>query len=304
MLDSGSHRCETLRLLDGRRLAYTLTGPRHGRPVVYCHGAIGTPIDATVDLRRLTQDLGILYIAPSRPGVGGSDALPDRTIYDFADDVTQLVDHLGIGRFSVTGVSAGGPYALAVAHKLQGRVERVGVCSSLSPLCAPHRTPGLQRRVRIPLGAMAHAPSLVRMTGDVLLPLVARHPQLVTRVIAMHAARSEQARLASNDEKSAAARSFLDACCEGVGGLVDDYLTYIQGWGFPLAEIEVEAQLWHGGQDPLVPVEHALQLAAELPRCRVFVDPDEGHHFFRARLAMILQALVAEPAQVPVGRAA
>ena len=50
--------------------------------------------------------------------------------------------------------------------------------------------------------------------------------------------------------------------------------------------------LWHGLEDPLVPIEHALQLAATLPGCRVFLDPDEGHHFFRRRLAEILAVLV------------
>lgn len=114
----------------------------------------------------------------------------------------------------------------------------------------------------------------------------------------------EQARLASADERAAAARSFLDACCGGVGGLVEDYLTYASGWGFEPSEIETDVQLWHGGADPLVPVEHALQLAADLPRCHVFVDPDEGHHFFRARLAMILEALIAAPAQTPARHAA
>ncbi len=57
--------------------------------------------------------------------------------------------------------------------------------------------------------------------------------------------------------------------------------------------------LWHGAGDPLVPVEHALQLAAALPNCRVFVDPDEGHHFFRSGLGEILAALVA-PDEVAV----
>lgn len=304
MLNHGRHRCETIELRDGRRLAFTLTGPADGQPVVYCHGAIGTPVDATVDLRRLTETLGVRYIAPSRPGVGGSDPQPGRTVYDFADDVAQLADGLNLRRFAVTGVSAGGPYALAVAHRLPERVTRVGVCSSLSPLCAPHRTPGLKRRMRMPLAALARAPRLTRLVGDALLPVIARHPELVTKVIALHAARGEQARLASADERAAAARSFLDACCGGVGGLVEDYLTYASGWGFEPSEIETDVQLWHGGADPLVPVEHALQLAADLPRCHVFVDPDEGHHFFRARLAMILEALIAAPAQTPARHAA
>lgn len=50
--------------------------------------------------------------------------------------------------------------------------------------------------------------------------------------------------------------------------------------------------MWHGARDPLVPIEHPLQLAVSLPACRIFVDPDEGHHFFRRRLEAIMTVLL------------
>ncbi|HEX3803181.1 MAG TPA: alpha/beta fold hydrolase [Solirubrobacteraceae bacterium] len=281
---------------DGRSLAFTVTGPADGSPVFYCHGAIGTPVDATIDLQRIARQIGVRYIAPSRPGVGGSDPRPGRTVLDFADDVGELADALALERFSVIGVSAGGPYALAVAHQLPDRVRRVALCSALAPFCQPHRTPGLRRRIRLPLAFLAGAPRLVRGLGDAVLPAVARHPELITRVVAAHAAPSERDRLARSDERAAASQSFLDATCAGVGGLIDDFLTYAFGWGFDPREVDSEVQLWHGASDPLVPVEHALQLAAMLPNCRVFIDPDEGHHFFRSGLGEILAALVAPDA--------
>lgn len=290
--DRSAHRLESLTLADGRRLAYTDTGSVAATPVIYCHGAIGTPVDATVDLARMTEFLGIRYIAPSRPGVGGSDPSPGRTIPDFADDIRQLADALSLERISVAGVSAGGPYALAVAHRLGDRVDRVAVCSSLSPLCAPHRTPGMRLRIRLALAALARAPTACEWLGDAVLPIVARHPWLVGRVIAAHAAASERARLGSPEERAAASRSFLDAACGGVGGMIADYLTYSADWGFDAAEVRSEVHLWHGLGDPLVPVEHALQLAAALRHCRIFFDPDEGHHFFRSSLARILAVLV------------
>jgi hypothetical protein len=74
--------------------------------------------------------------------------------------------------------------------------------------------------------------------------------------------------------------------------MIDDYLTYSRAWGFGPGEIDPEVHVWHGGIDPLVPVEHALQLAVALPRCRIFVDPDEGRHFFRRRLDEILAVLL------------
>ncbi|HEX3616851.1 MAG TPA: alpha/beta fold hydrolase [Solirubrobacteraceae bacterium] len=260
--------------------------------MIYCHGAIGTPVEATIDLERIVDRAGVHFIAPSRPGVGGSDPQPRRTILDFAGDVAELADLLGLERFSLLGVSAGGPYALAVAHQLGARVQRIALCSALSPFCMPHRTPGLRRRIGLPLTALAAAPELARMLGNAVLPLLAEHPRLITAVIAAHAAPGERARLTSSREGSAASTSFLDAASGGVGGLIDDFLTYAHGWGFDPSVVGCEVQLWHGACDPLVPVEHALQLAAALPNCRVFVDPDEGHHFFRSSLGQILGALV------------
>lgn len=73
--------------------------------------------------------------------------------------------------------------------------------------------------------------------------------------------------------------------------------------GLAVGDVRPEVHLWHGLGDPLVPVEHALQLAIALPRCRAFLHPDEGHHFFRRRLGEILSALVGDnpgPAVTPV----
>jgi hypothetical protein len=74
--------------------------------------------------------------------------------------------------------------------------------------------------------------------------------------------------------------------------MIEDCLTYSRGWGFRPEDVEPEVQLLHGGLDPLVPIEHALQLAVSLPACQIFVDPDEGHHFFRRRLEEIMTILL------------
>jgi pimeloyl-ACP methyl ester carboxylesterase len=259
---------------------------------VYCHGAIGTPLGAAVDLEAMVAELGIRYIAISRPGLGGSDPAPGRTIVSFAADVRQLLDALEIERFAVVGVSAGGPYALAVARELDRRVSRVAVCSSLSPLWAPHRTPGTQRRIRLALSVLAAAPWLCAAMGDLAVPAIRRHPELLSRVIAAHAAPGERRMLQRADERAAASTSFLDAASGGVRGMIEDYLVYSGDWGFSAGDVAADVHLWHGLEDPLVPIEHALHLAIALPRCRVFLDPDEGHHFFRRRLARILAVLV------------
>ena len=290
---SDTHRREQVRLADGRRLAFCESGPRGGAPVLYCHGAIGTPLSRSVDLEAIAYDVGVRYLAVSRPGVGGSDPAPGRSVLSFAADVREFADALSVDRFAVVGVSAGGPYALALARELPDRVQRVAVCSSLSPLCAPHRTPGMTWRIRLALASLARTPGCWGALGDAMLPLIKRHPELLSGVIAAHAAASERVRLHQPGERAATSSSFLDAAEDGgVRGMIEDYLTYSRPWGYSPAEVEQEVHLWHGLNDPLVPIDHALVLAATLPRCRAFFDPEEGHHFFRRRLASILAALV------------
>jgi pimeloyl-ACP methyl ester carboxylesterase len=290
-----------VRLADGRRLSYAETGPRDGTAVVYCHGAIGTPLGGSVDLDASAWDLDIRHVSVNRPGVGGSDPAPGRTIVQFASDLHELVDALRIGRFSLVGVSAGGPYALAAARELPDRVDRVAVCSSLSPLCELHQTPGVALRVRLALRILARIPGPCAAMGEAILPLVRRHPQLLSRIIAAHAAPSERKHLARADERDAVMASFLTATAGGVRGPIDDYLVYSAPWGFAADEIRCEVHLWHGLNDPLVPIDHALELAVALPRCRVFFDPDEGHHFFRRRLAEILGVLIGQRAEPSAG---
>jgi pimeloyl-ACP methyl ester carboxylesterase len=211
---------------------------------------------------------------------------------DFAADIEELADALSLPAFDLIGVSAGGPYALAAAHAMPERVRRVAICSSLSPLCAPHETRGLALRNRIALSLLANAPELCVALGDAALPIVRRNPGLLSRVIAAGASRDERPALREGAERLAAGASFLDAASGGVGGMVEDYLICGRAWGFSPRAVSAEVQLWHGLADRLVRVDHALELAATLPRCEVFFDPDEGHHFFRRRFAEILARLV------------
>ncbi len=136
----------------------------------------------------------------------------------------------------MVGVSAGGPYALAVARELEARVDRVALCSSLSPLCFPHRTPGMQWRIRLALAVLAGAPEMCAAIGDMAVPVIRRHPELLTRVIAAHAAPGERRLLQRADERSAASTSFLDAARDGVRGMIEDYLVYASPWGFGRAK--------------------------------------------------------------------
>jgi pimeloyl-ACP methyl ester carboxylesterase len=260
---------EAARLRDGRTITFSSAGPRDGFPVVYCHGAIGSPRWRTPELEALTERVGIRYLVVNRPGFGGSDPHPGRTVADFAADVGELMDRLGHDRFSVVGVSAGAPYALACGWAL---AERLTALAAVSPLGPPGRmggASGLRYRVALwPFGTV--------VVGPLLAGLCLRGLRL-------------------RDHTSPAA-------------MIDDYVVCRRGWGFDPEEVRAPVTVWHARGDRLVPLAHTLSLAAAIPGCLTRVDPSGGHFFYSRRIIEIVSALVPggpEPAPaLPGARAA
>jgi pimeloyl-ACP methyl ester carboxylesterase len=229
----------------------------------------------------------------SRPGFGRSDPCPGRKIADFAEDVEHLADGLGLGRFTIVGVSAGGPYAIACARALPERAAATAAVRSLSPLCPPHAGPWMPAHLRFGLRALVRRPDLIARGGTGVMRLVERHPKALARLTTLGATPADRQLLAAAEGGRAAIESFLAAASGGVRGMIDDYVTCCTGWGFDVGDVRGEVHLWHGEQDRFVPVEHARALAAALPRCRARFDAEDGHFFFRRRLAEVLGALAA-----------
>lgn len=292
-MPSSAFTAGSIRLNGGRRLAFAEHGSRDGSAILYLHGAIGSPLGVADELAAVIERLGLRWICVERPGFGASDPAPGRSMLGFAADVGELLDALGLRRVAVIGVSAGGPYALACAHHLSGRVGAVAVCSSVSPLGAPHGVPGLPLRVRLPLALLAARPRPCTAALDRAARLARRHPGLVRRVLRLGAAAGDTGLRAGGAAGGVAVDGLLATLSGGVQGLVEDYLISCRPWGFSPAEVRTPVCLWHGMQDRIVPVEHAWQLAAALPSCRASFDPDEGHFFFRRRVGEIAEGVVA-----------
>jgi pimeloyl-ACP methyl ester carboxylesterase len=58
---------------------------------------------------------GLRLISYDRPGYGGSDPQPGRTVADCASDVRAICAALDVQQLATWGVSGGGPHVLACA---------------------------------------------------------------------------------------------------------------------------------------------------------------------------------------------
>ena len=81
----------------------------------------------------LAERQGIRMICYDRPGYGGSDRDPGRSVASCAQDVRAMADALGIERLGVWGISGGGPHAIACAALLADLVPAVAVLASPAP---------------------------------------------------------------------------------------------------------------------------------------------------------------------------
>ena len=124
-------RDATIRLRDGRSLAYREWGYEGGPVVLAFHGSPGSRV--WWPGAEVTAAAGARLVTVDRPGYGGAESLPGRPIAGWAEDVVELADALGVDRFGVVGWSGGAPYAAAVAAEvLPDRLTGVCLASSAS----------------------------------------------------------------------------------------------------------------------------------------------------------------------------
>lgn len=124
-----------LKLKDGRSLAYESYGDPNGVPVIFSHGLSDSRFCRHFD-DELTKSLGVHIISVDQPGVGGSSNVPlsRRTFQNYAKDIEELADELGLKKFAVAGHSGGGPHAMAIAAHMPDRVTRGVLLAPAPPL--------------------------------------------------------------------------------------------------------------------------------------------------------------------------
>ncbi len=270
-----ARRDATILLRDGRQLAYAEWGDPAGRPMLAFHGAPGSRLWSPDDYDpgRTSTEAGVRLLTVDRPGYGRSDPLPGRPVVDSPDDIEQLLDALDIDSLPIVGASAGGPYALACAARIPGRVTRVGTVGGRAPT---YHVPGAWEQLDADWRQ-----TLERAVDDRVLALDAareRHGWLITdpEGVADPANWPDVDRwLASDAWMRAALLAFVrEAGRQGVDGYAWDVISIDMPWGFELSEVAAPAWVWQGDQDDMVGYE---LLCGGLPDVTGVLYPGEGH---------------------------
>lgn len=112
---------QKLTLADGRQIAWRQTG--NGPPLVLLHGwAMSSAVFAEV-MAELASDFCLL--APDLRGHGATDPGTGYALADFAVDLAEWLQLLGLQEVHLAGWSLGGQVALELAPLLAGRLRRL-----------------------------------------------------------------------------------------------------------------------------------------------------------------------------------
>jgi pimeloyl-ACP methyl ester carboxylesterase len=251
---------------DGRTLAVEDSGDPDGRPVLV---HMGTPNSRHLYGPNVTDAgaRGLRLISYDRPGYGGSDPQPGRTVADCAADARAICEALGIGTVAMWGVSGGGPHVLACAALLPGLVT--AVASLASP--APYPADGIdwfagmgQENVddfRLTLSDEAAARAKLEEERRGMLAATAGDiaDQLKSLLTPADAA------VLTGDVAEYLVYTGREGLGPGGQGWWDDSLSLARPWGFDLSGISVPVLLMHGRHDQFVPFSHGEWLAARIP---------------------------------------
>jgi len=236
-----------------------------------------------------------------RPGFGLSDEKPNRTIFDWADDVLEVVDKLGLTRFSVIGYSAGGPYALSVAHKFaelkdengKSRLTGAAIISSVSPK-APRVTEGMTFEFKLAYYLAEKYPSVLAKVVKSMSKDFLKDPVKAGRQDMGNYCKFDQEMYTTAKIETMFLQSGLECQTRGQWKTeAYEYSLWCKNWGFKLEDIKTKVVVWQGSADTGTTLNMAKYISDKIPNCKMNVVENTGHMLFFQIWNEVLDFLVS-----------
>jgi len=120
-----------LKISDGIELFYETYGEKRNTPIVLVHG-LGAEHNMWLPQISKYPSQSLFVIAPDMRGHGNSSKVKSFKIRDCAKDINELLEHLGITKANLVGVSMGGLIAQQFACDFPERVGKLVIVDSFS----------------------------------------------------------------------------------------------------------------------------------------------------------------------------
>jgi pimeloyl-ACP methyl ester carboxylesterase len=238
--------------VNGFKMAYRDLGQKHPRVLLLIHGF---PLDHRMWAAQIAGlPAGVRVIAPDLRGHGQSPVTPGPySMEGHADDLAALLDHLGVKRAVVAGLSMGGYVAFAFWRRHPARVAGLALLDTRAEPDGPQAREARNAAIaRVPqIGAAAYAEE---MLPRLVAPLGLADPRIAGAARAIMASQPVEGALAA------------------LGALRDRPDSRPT-----LATITVPTLVVVGEMDAVTPPADAAAMTAAIPGAHMVVVPRAGH---------------------------
>ncbi len=253
---------KTLTLKDGRTLAYEDCGDPNGQPILFQHGTGDSRLCKNPD-ETILKELKIRLITTDRPGVGGSTYKKNRTILEWADDIKQLADKLGIDKFIVAGHSGGCPHALAIAYKMTDRVIKIGLASPLVPFDEPGNKKLVKDRDLQIIFHLRHLKFLANEGSKVEIKMFKNNMKKFVDQCIKHYPEDKLV-FANPQLEPMFEAEFKEAFNNDGLGMLADFWAF-EDWGFKIEDVQQPTKLFYGDADTILSPKSADHYRKRMP---------------------------------------
>lgn len=282
---------QTLKMKDGRTLGFAEYGDPNGKPVFHFNGSGGSRLEHPVNKSILT-DLSIRYISTDRPGHGISAPQPNRELLDWPDDISNLADHLGIDKFYVLGWSAGGPHALACAHKLPHRVISGALVSGLAPPDRPKPFQGYSGGLKLLMLLGRNFPKLVYIFRRLAAKSINKASGDFGNKFLKSLPEVDQKPFEDIKVKEMFIADIKEGYKQGGDGPARDDIIINFPWKFDIINILTKFDIWQGDKDKNVPLNQGRYQADLLSNSSFHLLKNKGHMLLLDEWKNILAELI------------
>lgn len=263
-------------LKDGRKLGFAEYGKAKAYPILYCHGSQSSRLEMHYDLSFAVEN-NLRIITVDRPGHGISDFNPNGTILEFARDAKQLMDHLKLHRFSVAGMSAGSPFALAISYLFPENIYKTSIISGFAPFNKENKK-HLPKEVKLMLNLAKSFPFLLKILLKIQAKQIVHKPKKMLdgflKIMSEPDQRILKNPLVINTIESMFKEAFRNGS-KGVAYEISNLL--VRNWEFELDKIKVPVTFWQGKKDNNVPFKWAQYMSHKIKGARLKEYPAKGH---------------------------
>lgn len=283
---------KTLQLLDGRNLAYIEYGDPKGEPVFHCHSIFGSKLELAFDAHRIAQKKSVRLIVLDRPGYGASDPNPEASFINWSKDLVQLADHLNIGKFSLIGYVMGGMYALACAHEIPERINRI---ASISNGMMPESSSDYKEFIpfyRMNIRLAKYMPKAYGFISSILIKGAVSDPDSFIEQMSENLNKADRTLMDSLSFKHELITSLKEAFLQGGKACSHEMIQFTHDWSFKLSDIKIPVDVWHGKTDCHQPLILSERFVEHINDTTLYIKEDAGHYMFFTHWEEIVESLL------------